>query len=931
MVCPGPFDRGSSGRPFWKRREDELASEEIPTPPLIGRDAPLGEKTALALELEALVGAGNVSTDRAERWRAAEDMWPKAFLWEREGRGPTPPDAVVRPGSAEEVAEVVRFARRRAIPLTPYGAGSGVCGGAIAVQGGITLRLERLDRVLRIDRDQLFVEAQAGILGVDLEAALRAEGLTLGHFPSSIGCSTLGGWLAARSAGQCSSRYGKIEDMVLGLRCVLGTGEIVRPQRPASGIDWIELLLGSEGTLGIFVDARLRVWPAPRDVVPRAFRFPTLDAGLSAMQAVFRAGLRPAVARLYDPPDTLLALGLPGWSKQPLDQGDPQERRPPGPGELRPDFAGSSASERGKKPAAANAWATRPPGSGERRPGFAGASSSAPGKNQAPGTLTALLDDARRIVRDPFEAIPRVALDAVLSRAKLLNDAASLARASLLVFVHEGSFGDAESEASQARDICLAHGGVDRGEAPGGRWLRDRYTVSYKLPRIFEAGGWADTFEVATSWGRVHRLFAAVRDAVAPHALVMAHFSHAYADGCSIYFTFSGPALRPADGLASYDRAFGAALDAAVAAGATITHHHGVGLYKGPWLREELGEGGLSFLRKLEAAWDPDGILNPGKLGLSAGPEVKVSPSDAATVDQTKLTSVGELERDARPEVNVSSSNTTGVHQTKLTSVEELDEDAMWIRAFAGAKVSEVEARLRTAGLSLGSQPPSIFDGTVAHWLEGPLAGRRVEGGRLVPGVASIEAALPGGLLYDSRPAPRSAAGPAVANLILGGEGAHGSLMAATLKAEPVPGETARVHVRGASPILARLLEALTLDPCPTLEALIAGGDPMEASFSFASDTGPQRAAVGRAMAAAQALAILCSVAPGIPSPSRGWEGELPREAWSRALGLLPAGSFVTLHRIARESAIFTCDPVAGTALAGLVRPSDDEHLSLRH
>src|SRR5947209_12557753 len=141
-----------------------------------------------------------------------------------------------------------------------------------------------------------------------VDELLEARGATLGHFPSSIYCSSVGGWLAARSAGQLSSRYGKIEDMVLSVEAIDGTGAHLRTlDGPSAGPDLTQLLVGSEGTLAVITSARLRIWPQPRAQWLRGVKFPSVQRGMRALQEVMRSGLRPAVARLYDPLDTLLA------------------------------------------------------------------------------------------------------------------------------------------------------------------------------------------------------------------------------------------------------------------------------------------------------------------------------------------------------------------------------------------------------------------------------------------------------------------------------------------------------------------------------------------------------------------------------------------------------------------------------------------------
>ncbi|WP_373046316.1 FAD-binding oxidoreductase [Vulgatibacter sp.] len=531
----------------------------VPEVPLVSRKAAPPGDAALAAALAERLGRDRIATTPEARDEASRDLWPRSLLWLRADDTPPPPDLICRPRSVEEVAELIRFARERGVAVVPHGARSGVCGGTLHLHGGVALDLRGLDRVRSVDPERLEIEVEAGAMGWPLEQRLAAQGLTLGHFPSSIALSTVGGWVAARGAGQSSSRYGKIEDLLLGLEVVLGTGEVVRLDRPAAGSDLLELFLGSEGILGAITAARLRLFPAPEVQLPRGYRFASLHRALQAMEEIFHAGLRPSVARLYDPFDTWIALG----AHAAADGDAGPQLQPPVRADLR------TSPERGSL-------------------GRKGATLAGSAKKQA--------------------------LQGALSLARPLNLAAGTLRSCLLVLVHEGPAGETRAEAARTRAICAGHGGTDLGEGPGRRWLRKRWAVSYQLPKMFDAGTWVDTCEVATSWGRVEPLYRAIRHAVAPHAFVMAHFSHAWPDGCSIYFTFSGPAPSVERGLRSYDAAWRAALDAAAAEGATITHHHGVGVLKGPWLEAELGAGGLALLQATKRVCDPDGILNPGKL-----------------------------------------------------------------------------------------------------------------------------------------------------------------------------------------------------------------------------------------------------------------------------------------------------------------------------
>src|SRR6185312_2676266 len=181
---------------------------------------------------------------------------------------------------------------------------SGVCGASVPVHGGVVLDLCALAGIVDVDDDSLVLDVLPGTFGEPLEQELRAaHGVTLGHWPQSVAISTVGGWLACRGAGQLSTRYGKIEDMVVGLEVVLADGRIVRTggaPRAAVGPDLTQLFVGSEGTLGVITEAWLRVHPAPTGEVRAAFRYARFEDGLDACRRILRRGATPAVLRLYD-------------------------------------------------------------------------------------------------------------------------------------------------------------------------------------------------------------------------------------------------------------------------------------------------------------------------------------------------------------------------------------------------------------------------------------------------------------------------------------------------------------------------------------------------------------------------------------------------------------------------------------------------------
>jgi alkyldihydroxyacetonephosphate synthase len=186
----------------------------------------------------------------------------------------------------------------------------------------------------------------------------------------------------------------------------------------------------------------------------------------------------------------------------------------------------------------------------------------------------------------------------------------------LLVLTFEGEAELVDAEYAVMQRACQRCSGEDRGPGPAETWWRNRLAVSFKQSGVYAMGGFVDTMEVAVSWDRLEALHDAVREALSPHALVMAHFSHAYRDGCSIYFTFA--ALRgddPHKTVERYQACWNAGLGAVVAQGACVSHHHGVGSLKGEALRRSHGRL-HELLRQVKVAIDPKNRLNPGKLGL---------------------------------------------------------------------------------------------------------------------------------------------------------------------------------------------------------------------------------------------------------------------------------------------------------------------------
>jgi alkyldihydroxyacetonephosphate synthase len=509
--------------------------------------------TAQAGLLDALaqvLDPARISAATSDRTSYARDLWPRGLIGVAHGQpAPHPPDVVVWPESTAEVVALVKLAVERKVPLVPFGAGSGVTGATWPIRGGIVVDLKRMNHFLALDPEGLTATFEAGVVGEHLEHELQRRGYTMGHFPSSIFCSTLGGWLAARSAGQCSTRYGKIEDMAVALEVVTGTGEVVRTTSAPAGPGWSQLFIGSEGTLGIITEATCRIARAPAAQLMRGWEFPRLAAGLEAIRRLLQRGLRPAVVRLYDEIDTFIA------------------------------HLGTSGPWRGR--------------AGRR-----------------PVAPDGPLDDLRRAAFGLF--VPHVGPLARL--ADHLVERVSR-HGCLLILGYEGDAELCAAEEQVGNAELLRAGGRDLGPAPGLRWLDHRYDISYKQSKVFHDGAFVDTMEVATTWEHLLEMYEAVKRHMSKHAVVMAHFSHAYPEGCSIYFTFAGGSPRRAEAERIYDACWREGLTSAIGAAGTLSHHHGVGLSKAGFMQEQHGEM-MSVLRALKRVLDPANIMNPGKLGL---------------------------------------------------------------------------------------------------------------------------------------------------------------------------------------------------------------------------------------------------------------------------------------------------------------------------
>jgi alkyldihydroxyacetonephosphate synthase len=456
-------------------------------------------------DLRTLLDPTRVVDDPSVLARASRDTWVISVWRSLQNASVALPSCVARPIDTAEVSALLSYASRERIAVVPFGAGSGVCGAVLAPEDSIVVDLGAMRAMKHIDEVSLLATVEPGLLGSEFEAALNHAGYSMGHFPQSIALSSVGGWVATRAAGQFSTKYGNVEDMLVAFEAVLPNGEVVRTRavpRSAAGQDIRHLFLGAEGTTGILTELTFEIHPLAPATQKTAVAFPTMQAGMEGLRRIMRAGWRPAVLRLYDEIE-----------------------------------AGRS---------------------------FAGAATQGE---------------------------------------------------SLLLILTEGPAELADVELTASTKIACDVGGRAVGAEPVDSWLHHRNTVP-GFEYFLKQGMVVDTIEVASTWDRIHHLYAGVLAGMraVPGVLVASgHSSHSYATGTNIYFTFAGRPERPEELEELYFGIWRAAMAATLTAGGTISHHHGIGRVRREWLPMELGSA-YQLLTTLRRSVDPLGIMNPGAL-----------------------------------------------------------------------------------------------------------------------------------------------------------------------------------------------------------------------------------------------------------------------------------------------------------------------------
>ncbi|WP_251838300.1 FAD-binding oxidoreductase [Oceanitalea stevensii] len=300
----------------------DLSAPGTPPPSFDDIDVPATRLPEdLAAELRSALGEDHVVTTDLDRVVHTYGKGLVDLVRVRAGHLPRVPDVVVYPGTEEEVRAVVDAVVASDAVLIPFGGGSNISGSltppADETRPVVSLDLGRLNRVLEVDEDAGLARVQAGVLGPDLEEQLTARGWTMGHQPDSFKHSTLGGWIATRSSGMQSDKYGDIADITRGMRVVLpGKVIVLRPlPSTSSGPSVREMILGSEGRLGVITEAWVHVHRLPENREIIAYLFPNWGSAVQAMHAISVSDARPSVTRVSDGNETAFSLSTQKASK----------------------------------------------------------------------------------------------------------------------------------------------------------------------------------------------------------------------------------------------------------------------------------------------------------------------------------------------------------------------------------------------------------------------------------------------------------------------------------------------------------------------------------------------------------------------------------------------------------------------------------------
>ena len=417
------------------------------------------------------------------------------------------PDAVAFPVSAEEVRRTVLLANEHRFPVIPRGAGSGFSGGSVPVQGGLVLSLERMDRILSIDTENLVAVVEPGVVTETLKEEARKRGLFYPPDPASLKFCTIGGNIAECSGGMCAVKYGVTRDYVMGLEAVLGTGELIRTGvytvKGVVGYDLTRLLVGSEGTLGIVTKAILKLIPFPETAATILAFFRSNHDGSSAVAGIIRERITPCAMELMD----------------------------------------------------------------------------------------------------------RTAIDCVREEAGLpVPDDAGCA---LLIEV-DGPRESVSMEADRVEQACRQYGAIEVSRAGDAQGRERLWTLRRSIsPALRKVNPVKINEDIVVPRSRLPEMMAFLADVASRRNLKIVNFGHAGDGNVHVNVMISG---TDEEERRRADEAVSEIFSKTVALGGTISGEHGIGISKAPFLEMEVGPLGVSVMKRLKNCFDPNGILNPGKI-----------------------------------------------------------------------------------------------------------------------------------------------------------------------------------------------------------------------------------------------------------------------------------------------------------------------------
>lgn len=461
-------------------------------------------------ELEDAVGHENVSLNRSEKLAYGTDYFWVSRMWVDKGQEPPLPSFIVRPGNAQEVSKVLKIANYYKIPVQTWGGGSGSQGSALAMAGGITLDIKRMNHLIEINETAHTITAETGMVFQTLEWYANEKGYSIMHIPSCLTCGTVGGALAHNGIGIVSTKYGKIDDQCISLEAVLPNGDIIHSlpvPKHSGGPDIRQMFIGSEGTLGVITKATFRMVKLPECKRHHAFLFRNMTTGINACREICQT-LKPSIMRLFDEAETVSII------KQVLG----------------------------------------------------------------------------------FEK-----------------------KGSFMNLTLEGNAEIVAVEEKLVMEICQRNDAQYLGTEYGEKWYENRITFFYpgyimNNPTMF------GTMDTTATFDKIEEIYWAMKHAIEDNfegVRFIAHCSHWYDWGTMIYdrFIMDNPPEDPEEAIRLHNRIWNAGVRAAMEHGGVINDHHGVGLKLSRLMKEQYGSA-MQVLEGLKKSLDPNGIMNPYKLGM---------------------------------------------------------------------------------------------------------------------------------------------------------------------------------------------------------------------------------------------------------------------------------------------------------------------------